>query len=73
MPVRDLKKEGTDGSRSQVTIRFRIRGNKESYPFLNELAGANRYLWNAGLAHLKNPVRGNRYIRVLLFLSLYMV
>ncbi len=53
MPVRDLKKEGTNGSRSQVTIRFRIRGNKESYPFLNELAGANRYLWNAGLAHLK--------------------
>ncbi len=53
MSVRDLKKEGTDGSRSQVTIRFRIRGNKKIYPFLNELAGANRYLWNTAVAHLK--------------------
>lgn len=52
MPVRDSKKES--GNRSYVTIRFRLRGTTKIYRFLNGLAGANRYLWNAALAKAKN-------------------
>ncbi len=57
MPVKALKKKTKDGSRSQVTIRFRIRGSKRSYQFLNGLAGANRYLWNASVAHLSKQYK----------------
>ncbi len=52
MSAKALKKKNNYGSRSQVTIRFRIRGSKKSYQFINGLAGANRYLWNAAVACL---------------------
>lgn len=39
--------------RSYVTVRYRLRGKKVVYKYLNELAGANRYLWNAALGHIK--------------------
>lgn len=42
-------KQQTD-KRSYVNIRYRLRGTRKVYQFLNELAGANRYLWNAALA-----------------------
>ena len=57
MPVKALKKKINYGSRSQVTIRFRIRGSKQSYRFLNGLAGANRYLWNAAVACLSKQYK----------------
>ncbi len=37
-----------------MTIRFRLRGDKKTCRFLNELAGVNRYLWNAALAKAKD-------------------
>ena len=40
--------------RSYINIRFRLRGTKKVYRFLNGFAGANRYLWNAALANTKN-------------------
>ena len=51
MPVRGSKEK--DRKRSYVNIRFRLRGNRKVYRFLNELAGANRYLWNHALAQAK--------------------
>lgn len=51
MPVAACK-AGTP-RRSYVTVRYRLRGKKAIYRYLNELAGANRYLWNAALAHIK--------------------
>ncbi len=52
MFVKAFKKKNKVGSRSQVTIRFRIRGSKKPYQFLYGLAGANRYLWNVAVACL---------------------
>ena len=51
MPVGGSKKK--DRKRSYVNIRFRLRGNRKVYRFLNGLAGANRYLWNHALAQAK--------------------
>ena len=55
MPVKDCKTKSPAGSRTRqhVTIRFRLRGDKKTCRFLNELAGVNRYLWNAALAKAK--------------------
>ena len=36
--------------RSYVNIRYRLRGKRKVYRYLNQLAGANRYLWNAALS-----------------------
>ena len=58
MSVQKASKKKTNyGSRSQVTIRFRIRGSKQSYRCLNGLAGANRYLWNAAVACLSKQYK----------------
>ena len=56
MPVRDYNSKTESGSRTRqyVNIRFRLRDNTKIYSFLNGLAGANRYLWNAALAKAKN-------------------
>ena len=37
-----------------MNIHFRLWGTTKIYSFLNGLAGANRYLWNAALAKAKN-------------------
>lgn len=51
MPVEVSKKGLT--KRSYISVRFRLRGKRKTYRFLNELAGANRYLWNAALAQCR--------------------
>lgn len=51
MPAEGLNSEAP--KRSYVNIRFRLRGKRKAYCFLNQLAGANRYLWNAALAQCK--------------------
>ena len=55
MPVKDCKTKPSVGSgtRQYVTVKFRLRGDQKVYPFLHALAGANRYLWNAALAKVK--------------------
>ena len=55
MPVKDSNKKS--GKRSYVNICFRLRGSKKAYRFLNQLAGANRYLWNAALAKAKQDYK----------------
>ncbi len=70
MPVRDCKTKYAAGSvtRQYVHFRFRLRGDKRSYPFLNELVGTNQYLWNAALAQVKKSFSvdvsaGSRFIK----------
>ena len=41
------------GSRTYVSIRYRLRGKRKAYQFLRQVAGANRYLWNAALANIQ--------------------
>ena len=55
MSVKDCKTKPSVGSgkRQHVTIRIRLRGNRKTRRFLNEVAGVNRYLWNASLAKAK--------------------
>lgn len=37
-----------------ASIRYRLLGLIAAYKFLNEIAGANRYFWNAALANVKH-------------------
>lgn len=62
MPVEALNPESGKRSvrsplRSYVNMRFRLRGKRKVYRFLNQLAGANRYLWNAALAQCKKDYK----------------
>lgn len=51
MPAESVNQKPQE--RSYVSVRFRLRGKRKIYRFLNELAGANRYLWNAALAQCR--------------------
>lgn len=55
MPEGDSKQQ--TNKRSYVNIRYRLRGTRKVYQFLNELAGANRYLWNAALAQCQKDYK----------------
>ena len=39
--------------RQYVNIRYRLRGDSAMYRYLEELAGANRYLWNHALGKIR--------------------
>ena len=54
MPVEAKNQTDIKGSRKRayVTVRHRLRGKCAVYQFLNELAGANRYLWNSTLGNI---------------------
>ena len=47
-------------SRGYITIRYRLRGDKRLYSFLNQLAGTNRYLWNQCIADLENQYKEHK-------------
>ncbi|MCY4673052.1 MAG: transposase [Bacteroidetes bacterium] len=51
MPVEAKTDIKGSRKRAYVTVRYRLRGKRAVYQFLNELAGANRYLWNSTLGN----------------------
>ncbi len=54
-PFKDYKTKLLVCSRTRqyADICFRLRGDRKTCRFLNELAGVNRYLWNAALANAR--------------------
>ena len=43
--------------RTNITIRYRIRTKQNNYQLLNDIYGANRFLWNCALYHLEEDYK----------------
>ena len=44
-------------NRTNITLKYRLRGSSEAYEFLSSLSGANRYLWNKAIEKIQKDYK----------------